>query len=117
MTDTLKGLLGDNADEKIKNIIDILNPPQSEGNPAAGKASETDGAATAAVSPDLLLQAQKLMSGLSSSGGDDRAALLKSLKPFMRQERRDAIDSALRLMELAKLTELFDGGIKGDRNV
>lgn len=99
--DTLKGLLGDDADNKLGSIMSALNisgdsPPQEL--PSGG------------ISPDLLMQAQGLMKTLTSGGGDSRSTLLLSLKPYMRESRRSTIDSAVKLLNIAKLAELFGKG-------
>ncbi|MGM9936438.1 MAG: hypothetical protein ACI38A_03750 [Candidatus Ornithomonoglobus sp.] len=117
MMDTLKGLLGDNADEKLNGILGILNSDKpAAGSEASSAPHDTAEQNTSApdpsglpVSPEMLLQAQQLMSRISSTGDDNRANLLKSLKPFMRESRRDTIDEAIKFMNLAQITKLFGG--------
>lgn len=117
MMDTLKGLLGDNADEKLNGILGILNSDKpAEGGEVSSAARDMTAPDNAAkntsgpsVSPEFLLQAQQLMSQISSTGSDDRTALLKSLKPFMRESRRETIDDAIKLMNFAQISKLFGG--------
>lgn len=94
MIETLKGILGDNAEEKIGNVMEMLN------------SSENDGGTP---NVDLIQQAQGLMQQLSASGNDNRSRLLMSLKPYMRENRRHSIDSAVKLLNLTKLSHLFKG--------
>lgn len=99
MMDTLKGLLGDNADEKINNVMNMLKSEDTAHSDSSG-----DGAA---VTPELLSQAQGLLQQISSAGNDDRSRLLMSLKPYMRKNRQDTIDNAVKLLNVAQLSQLF----------
>lgn len=112
MMDTLKGLLGDNADEKINTIMNALNKTDDSGSdPPTSIENMHSAPSSPAVSPELLLQAQGLLSQLTSAGDDNRANLLLSLKPYMRGSRQGSIDSALEMLNIARLSQLFKGGI------
>ncbi len=102
MMETLKSLLGDNAEEKINSMVNILNKDTPDGGSEASEAEPS--------SADLMLQAQSLLSKLSS-GGDNRSNLLMSLKPYMRENRKKTIDNAVKLLNMAQLSDLFKGGI------
>ena len=112
MMDTLKGLLGDDADEKINTIMNALNKPDGDASsPSTAIENTSPISASPAISPELLLQAQGLLGQLTSAENDNRANLLLSLKPYMRSGRRDSIDSALKMLNIARLSQLFKGGI------
>ena len=110
--DTLKGLLGDNADEKLSGIMQILGqeePDKSTGNPSNDppqKSAEND----IGITPEMLISMQKIMTQLNNSRDDDRTKLLNSLKPYMRKERQNTIDNAVKMLSMAQLSELFKGG-------
>ncbi|HIU57206.1 MAG TPA: hypothetical protein IAA61_05265 [Candidatus Ornithomonoglobus merdipullorum] len=99
ISETLKDILGDNADEKISAVLGMLG-----GGEGSAPSPVPDG-----ISPELLSQAQGLLGSISSMGGDDRARLLMSLRPFMREKRQHSIDSAVKLLNLAKLSHVFKG--------
>ncbi len=104
MMETLKSLLGDNAEEKLSSVMNMLGTEKNDSSQAAMPI-------TSDISePDLLIQAQSLLNKLSS-GGDDRSNLLMSLRPYMREDRKKTIDSAVKLLNMAQLSELFKGGI------
>ncbi len=106
--DTLKSLLGDNAEEKIQNVLSSLSSndssPASENTdnnlPALSGASDTKGI-------ESIIRIKGIIDELGSSGNDSRANLLLSLKPFMRSNRQQSIDSAIKLLNLSKLASLF----------
>lgn len=109
MMDTLKELLGDNADEKINSVLSMLSSGSGE-NSGSEKPAKSD-AATPAITPELIMQAQALMQQLSSAENDDRSNLLISLKPYMRESRRKTIDDAVKFLSAARITRLFQGGL------
>ncbi len=112
MMDTLKGLLGDNADDKISGIMQILNSdsPQGTSDTVAPKVEPTTDD-TPSITPEMLMMAQGIMSRLSSSGDDDRTKLLMSLKPYMNGTRKSTIDSAVKMLKLSEMSEFFKGVI------
>ena len=87
---TLKELLGDNAEDTIKGVMDSLNGGSS-------------GADSSNYGSDL----KALMDKLSSNRSDPRTNLLLSLKPYMSEERKRSIDGAVRLLSLSKLSGLM----------
>lgn len=115
MMDTLKGLLGDNAEDKISGIMKILNsdstPATQENNPPQPENPVSDGTDMPTITPEMIMAAQSIMSKLSSGEDDDRSRLLLSLKPYMRQSRQASIDSAVKMLNLAQMSQFFKGVI------
>ena len=112
MMDTLKGLLGDNAEDKISGIMKILNSEGAqESTPQESQNPVSDGTDAPTITPEMIMAAQSIMSKLASGEDDDRSRLLMSLKPYMRQSRKASIDSALRMLNLAQMSQFFKGVI------
>lgn len=114
MMDTLKGLLGDNADEKLSGIMSILNPDNSKSDPPQSanisnpsSQSVPQDASGMGITPEMLHAAQALLSRVSQSGDDDRTRLLMSLKPYMRKTRQDSIEQAVKMLNMAQMSQLF----------
>ena len=109
MLDTLKGLLGEDADEKLDGIMKIINP---DGNATPNSANTPPPPPdTGEISPEMLMMMQSVMSKMNSGAEDDRTKLLKSLKPYMSDERKGTIDSAIKMLSLSQFGELFKGVI------
>lgn len=86
MMDTLKGILGDDAEDKIKSVMGSI-----------GSGEDNSGI-------DYISQVKNIM---DSGKNDPRSRLLMSLKPFMRTSRQRTIDSAIRLISLTQISELI----------
>ena len=93
--ETLKGILGDGAEDKIKNVMDSLSA-------GGGNSGGLDSG-----SLEYILQMKDLIGKLSTSHNDPRSNLLMSLRPYMRTSRQSSIDSAVKLLNLSKLAMLF----------
>lgn len=95
--DTLKNILGDDAEDKIKNVMSSLS------------SSDDDTAADSFDADNLsqLMQLKDIMQSVTSNRNDPRTNLLLSLKPYMRSNRQRSIDSAVKILGLTNLTKLF----------
>lgn len=107
MMDTLKGLLGDNADEKLSGIMSILNAEKPDNETEEFVPADEPSENPVGITPEMLSAAQALMSRMSSSGDSDRTRLLMSLKPYMSKSRRDSIDSAVKMLNMAEMSKFF----------
>lgn len=96
MMDTLKQVLGDDAEEKIKSVLSSLSNSEGE-----SKQEESSG-----IDIGELMKLKTIAEELSNTN-DARSNLLLSLKPFMRSTRQKGIDNAVRLLSLSKLGGLF----------
>ena len=107
---SLLSMLGDHPEEKISKALSSLGlgeNAQTEDNPL--KETPNDANPSTNLSGNLngldsLLSIQSLLS--SVQGEDDRARFLSALKPFLSQDKQPKIDSALRLLRIAKMAEV-----------
>ncbi len=95
--DTLKNILGDDAEDKIKNVMNSLSSPDEEENTSL-PAMNMDGI-------DQIMQIKSIMDSMTTNRNDPRTNLLMSLKPYMRSGRQRSIDSAIRLLGLTNVTK------------
>ncbi len=58
------------------------------------------------LDPALLMKVGKAVAGLQGKP-DQRCSLLTALKPYLRPERRERVDEAIRLLQLMRLAEIF----------
>lgn len=110
LLNSLLGMLGDNPEEKISKALSSLGLGENKQTENVPSQETLD---PQKIAPDMLqntegletlLRLQSLLS--SAQGEDDRARFLSSLKPFLSQEKQPKIDSALRLLRIAKMAEV-----------
>ena len=121
MMSTLKGLLGDDADGKIQNAMELLkNGGLLDGEKKQDLSSVADKieneikvtppqSAQTALSPEgleFISQIKSMVSRLSNTN-DTRSELLKSLRPFMRAQRQQTIDRAVRILNIGRFAGLL----------
>ncbi len=121
LLNSLKGMLGDNADEKINAVMNMLksggDQPQQEvikpdddiiitdnknSSPSAGNQSLP----LTAEGIEYLGKIKHIVDELGSAN-DQRSNLLMSLRPYMRDERKRSIDNAVKILNLSRLSGLF----------
>lgn len=103
--DTLKGILGDGAEEKISSVLGALG----SGSGGSGE-SEKNLTSMPQINPknvEYLMKLRNIIDELETVGDDNRSRLLVSLKPYMRNNRQKSIDSAIKLLNLTKLSGMF----------
>ena len=106
---TLKSLLGDDAEQKIQAVMSSLSSG-SEKNDSGESVTAVNIQSPVPVDTqgiEQILKIKEIINEIGSSGNDSRANLLLSLKPFLRQSRRQSVDSAVRLLNLTKLSGLI----------
>ncbi len=94
--DTLKNILGDDAEDKIKNVMSSLSSSQT----SLPTEMNNDGL-------EQIMQVKNIFDSISQNRNDPRTNLLLSLKPYMRGGRQKSIDSAVKLLGLTNITKLL----------
>ncbi len=94
--DTLKNILGDDAEDKIKNVLGSFSSSDETQMPSVNTGNL-----------DQLMQLKSVIDGITTNRNDPRTNLLMSLKPYMRNGRQKSIDSAIKLLGLTNLTKLI----------
>ena len=62
-----------------------------------------------------MMKLQNIMSKMKSlNNDDDMSKLLMSLKPYLRNEKKEKVDEYIKLIKMGKMTQAFDlfGGDK-----
>lgn len=96
MMDTLKEMLGDDAEEKIKTAMEALQSAGTKNDSEEEQGEDLE-----------YIMKLKDMAQEMAHPNDARSNLLLSLRPFMRSSRQKSIDTAVRLLSLSKFPGLF----------
>ena len=104
----LNGILSN--PEMMAMISSMAGKLKSENAPAESEAAEASEAATAASAPERLPEAISALAPLLSGEGvkhskrdNDRACLLRALKPYLSPGRSEAIDYIIKFSSIADL--------------
>lgn len=57
---------------------------------------------------NTIMKMQQIMSSLNNSGNDSRTNLLLSLKPYLKESRKNKIDQYIQLMKMGKIFEIMN---------
>lgn len=122
LLNSLKGMLGDNADEKINAVMNMLKSGGEKTQEAVNKIdndiivtddknsmSGTGGGAALPLTAEGIEYLGKIKHIIDELGSanDQRSNLLMSLRPYMRDERKRSIDNAVKILNLSRLSGLF----------
>lgn len=92
--ETLKNLLGDDAEDKIKDVMGMISSGDNTQNANPAELNQ-------------IMQIKNIMEGMAVNKNDPRTNLLLSLKPYMRESRRNSIDSAVKLLGITKVARML----------
>ncbi len=125
LLNSLKGMLGDNADEKISAVMNMLKSEKAGENISKSienveqdiSVSEEKGgfpveitqSQNSSFSPESLEYIGRIKSIVDEMGSanDPRSNLLLSLRPYMRDTRKKSIDNAVKILNLSRFSGLF----------
>ena len=109
MMNTLKGLLGDDAEAKIGSILSALKSDTPSDSATVTPPPPPQNIPASLPSAEALEYIGKLKSVVDDMGkaNDNRSNLLKSLRPYMRNERQRSIDKAIKILNLSKFANLL----------
>ena len=96
-----------NIPDEMKNILSSLSSNgtiSSEGDEQETKKEEGSGQ----IDFETIMKMKTIMEKMKSSGSDPRANLLLSLKPYLKESRKEKIDQYIKLFSMSKAIELFN---------
>ena len=113
----------EDGQKQISDILSMFSGANSENNPEKEQQSAEKGSdekssfqssGFSSADFDMLSKAKKLLGASGISGKKDKnAAFLEALKPFLKKERRQKLDGAIKLIGVASLFKEFGGFSKG----
>lgn len=103
--------------EKIMGMARSLSGGDGQ-KPEAEEKTAPDTAADilSGLDPKLLTRLMGLL-GKLKAGDSDKAALVASMKPYLRPERREALDKAVKIANIAHIAREAIGEFGGDLNI
>ncbi len=105
--------MADGLDGAIDTLKEILNSPDAADTissmlGAVGLGAEpAKESQTPPLKPELLAKVMEAYQSIDRSNADRRVALLRAVRPFMRETRRSDVDTAIRMLMLFQLMPLL----------
>lgn len=117
-------LSDENGQEQIQNILSMLTGEQSSDDASSGSPENNLPALLAenlfsgsdnAKSPDMdmFFKLQKIMSLMKNYKNTPQTDFLHSLKPFLKSERRNKVEQAVKLINAVNVIKIFKSMEKG----
>ena len=100
-----------------ENASSFMNGDSSSFNINADKSSSADNSSASGnfdfnnIDVNTIIKMKSIIDKINSKD-DPRSNLLRSLKPYLRDERREKVDQYANLMNVAKIAELFKNDSK-----
>ena len=96
------------AEGLLSGSVDPPQNPTPQTNAPPCKPDEPDSGFN--FSAEDMGRMMKIMKAVTSNERDERTALLISLKPYLSEKRREKVDSAVKLLKLARVLPFISGG-------
>lgn len=96
-----------NIPDEMKNILSSLSSNGANSNEVDDKDNKKD-EASSQIDFETIMKMKTIMEKMKSNGNDPRANLLLSLKPYLKESRKEKIDQYIKLFSMSKVIELFN---------
>lgn len=106
--------------DNIKDILGNISSSQISGVSSINKNEEDSkekNASTSNIDISTMLKIKSIIDSMNNSQNDPRANLLNSLKPYLKNSRKEKVDQYIKLFNMGKAFEILNplgGEIKND---
>lgn len=106
--------------DNIKDILGNISSSQISGVSSINKNEEDSkekNASTSNIDISTMLKIKSIIDSMNNSQNDPRANLLNSLKPYLKNSRKERVDQYIKLFNMGKAFEILNplgGEIKND---
>lgn len=127
LLNSLRAMLGDNADQKINTVVNLLKdnssdneivksekPANIDTNISEDIVNTPDNQNNMINSPQFSGEGLEYLAKIKNiiddmgNANDPRSNLLMSLRPYMRETRQKSIDNAVKILNLSRFSGLFN---------
>ena len=99
--------------ELLKTFSGFMKSEKKDSEEQSGAQERSGGAPEGGPGPLGGMDAGKIMAALGKFGSeDDRVRLLKALRPFISEKRRENLDSVTKILRRTQVISLFDDDLK-----
>ena len=101
-------LKNNDVPDELKNIVNNLkNSSNNKDNNSNEDKSSSDDSGSPELDINTILKMKQIMDSMNSNKNDPRTNLLLSLKPYLKESRKEKVDQYVKLFGLEKAFETF----------
>lgn len=101
-------LKNNDVPDELKNIVNNLkNSSNNKDNNSSEDKSSSDESGSPELDINTILKMKQIMDSMNSNKNDPRTNLLLSLKPYLKESRKEKVDQYVKLFGLEKAFETF----------
>lgn len=98
-----------NIPDEMKNILSSFTSNSSSSSSAEDNTDfENSSDASSSIDFETIMKMKTIMEKLNSNTKDPRSNLLLSLKPYLKESRKEKIDQYIKLFGMSKVLEVFN---------
>ena len=101
--------------EMIQNFSTMMGQNVNNSNQNSNNSTNNNNFDFSNIDMNTIMKMTSVMNSLNNSN-DPRSNLLQSLKPYMRESRKDKVDQYANLLNIAKVAELFKNDKENNSN-
>ena len=101
--------------DDIKNIINSMSQNSSNSGNTDSQVKDTSSSENTSSDSSMpefdmatIMKLKRVMESMKSSSNDPRANLLKSLKPYLKESRKEKVDQYIQIFGMGKVFEMFN---------
>ena len=105
--------------DMVNNLLNMLgnnsnNTTSNDSSSFHSNSNNTTNSSTSNIDAETLLKMKSLIDAMNSKKDDPRSNLLLSLKPYLKESRKDKVDQYIQLINMSKVMDFlpFMGGDK-----
>ena len=97
-----------NIPDEIKNVLSSISSNNSSSSDSnSNKSTEASNFDTSSIDFETILKMKSMMEKLKDTN-DPRSNLLLSLKPYLKESRKEKVDQYVKFLNMSKVLELFN---------
>lgn len=99
--------------DMINNLMGMLNSNSTSNNESTKCNTES---INNNIDFETILKIKTIMEKMNSNQNDPRSNLLLSLKPYLKESKRNKVDQYIQLLNISKILDVFPFNTGGDSN-
>ena len=94
----------------VKSILNMFN----NSNESSGASNNSESSGSSNIDVETMLKMKTIIEKINNNKNDPRANLLLSLKPYLKDSRKDKVEQYIKLLNMSKVIDVFNmnGGEK-----